>query len=276
MKISALYVYPIKSCGRIKVGTIGPGQQEVFAFTDNGCPADRMYVLVGEDGKHITQREESKLATVSIEAVATGINAVFPGSSRFFLKTVGCDDEKIARVKVHRDDCWGYDVGNEAATIFSDFLGRQCRLLRHSDQHPRMRRPDCVQEPFWTTYTDGYPFLVVSEASLQDLNSRLKKPVPMNRFRPNIVVTGCEPYAEDNWNWIFAGDPKVRLIGAKLCVRCIITTTDQDTGVRNPEKEPLTTLNTYRNFPGLGPCFGKNFVNQNMGLLHVGDEIEVG
>ena len=120
-------------------------------------------------------------------------------------------------------------------------------------------------------FADGYPLLLISEASLADLNSRLATPLPMNRFRPNIVVTGCEPYAEDTWQRIQIGGLGFDIV--KPCARCATTTTDQATGARG--KEPLKTLATYRDGPDSGPLFGQNVIHAGVGAIRVGDEVEV-
>jgi hypothetical protein len=120
-------------------------------------------------------------------------------------------------------------------------------------------------------FADGFPFLLISEESLGDLNSRLADPLPMNRFRPNLVVTGGEPYAEDGWGSIEIGGVRLRVV--KPCDRCLVTTTDQATGERG--KEPLRTLATYRKV-GNEVMFGQNVVHENTGRLRVGDVVTIG
>jgi uncharacterized protein YcbX len=121
-----------------------------------------------------------------------------------------------------------------------------------------------------TGFADGYPILLTSEEGLQDLNSRLDTPVPMNRFRPNLVVRGCEPYAEDGWNRIRAGDVEMAVV--KPCARCVVTTIDKNT--LETSKEPLKTLGKYRK-QKLGAIFGQNVIPLNEGILRLGMTVEV-
>jgi hypothetical protein len=120
------------------------------------------------------------------------------------------------------------------------------------------------------SFTDGFPFLLISEASLQDLNKRLDEPVPMNRFRPNLVVSGCEAFAEDSWRQIRIGSISFNVV--KPCERCVITTVDQALGIRG--KEPLQTLSQYRRQNGK-ILFGQNLIHTSLGALQVGDSVEI-
>jgi uncharacterized protein YcbX len=123
-----------------------------------------------------------------------------------------------------------------------------------------------------TSFSDGFPLLLISEASLQDLNSRLELPVPMRRFRPNLVISGCTPYAEDEWQRIRIGEIEFEV--AKPCSRCIIPTIDTETAQRNPDREPLRTLATYRRRDNK-VYFGQNLIHRGTGLLKVGDPLEI-
>ena len=162
------------------------------------------------------------------------------------------------------------DQGQEASDWFRGFLGVPCRLVGMADEHVRptgrrLRPGDQV------SFADSYPLLLISEASLEDLNARLAAPLPMDRFRPNIVVSGCPPYAEDGWRTVRAG--AVGLDVMKPCVRCVITTTDQQTAQRSTE--PLRTLATYRRDADGGVIFGQNLLHHGPGALRVGDPVEV-
>ncbi len=152
-------------------------------------------------------------------------------------------------------------------------MGRECRLVRFADDAVRPVNPKYAPRPTdQVSFADGYPFLIVSEASLAELNSRLDDPLPMNRFRPNIVVADTEAYAEDTWRAIRVGGEAIDVV--KPCGRCMVTTTDQATAPR--AKEPLRTLATYRRDTGGGPLFGMNAIQRaSGGTIHVGDSIEV-
>src|SRR5262249_19187395 len=151
----------------------------------------------------------------------------------------------------------------------SDYLGQKCRLVRMADFTVR-RLDERYAKDGEVGFADGYPFLLISEASLSDLNERLAEPVPMNRFRPNIVTSGSGSYAEDRWKTIRIGTLEFRVV--KPCDRCVITTVNQSTGDKGIE--PLRTLATYRKSEA-GVIFGQNLVHQGTGSIYVGDSIEI-
>jgi uncharacterized protein YcbX len=163
------------------------------------------------------------------------------------------------------------DQGEEAATWFSDWLGMPVRLVHFADGYlRRVSEPYAVNDDDHTGFSDGYPILLTSEEGLQDLNSRLESPIPMNRFRPNLVVRGCEPFAEDTWNRIRIGN--VELAVVKPCARCEVTTINKETLERS--KEPLKTLGRYRK-QKLGAIFGQNVIPVNEGRIQLGMTVEV-
>jgi uncharacterized protein YcbX len=172
---------------------------------------------------------------------------------------------------------YGIDQGDEAARWFSSALGISCRLLDHDPDRPRKRHSSVLGKDIRLRFADGYPLLIISEASLADLNRRMSAPVAMNRFRPNIVVTGCDPYMEDVWEDICVRNLSLR--GVKLCVRCSIPLVDQATGSMG--KEPLSTLNGYRKLPPApghpieGVVFGKYFTSSSIGRFRVGNEVKI-
>ncbi len=164
------------------------------------------------------------------------------------------------------------DQGDPVAAWFSAYLGSNCRLVRFADDAVRPVNPKYAPRPTdQVSFADGYPFLIISEASLAELNSRLDDPLPMNRFRPNIVVAGTEAYAEDTWRAIRVGEVEIDVV--KPCARCTITTTDQATAARG--KEPLRTLATYRAGKS-GPLFGQNAIQRaSGGTIRLGDPVAV-
>jgi uncharacterized protein YcbX len=142
-----------------------------------------------------------------------------------------------------------------------------------TDELVRGVDPDYGQVGDEVSFADGFPLLLISEASLADLNGRLETPVSMRRFRPNLVVDGERAYAEDQWRRIRVGD--VEFEGAKNCSRCVFTTIDPDTGVKDPTREPLRTLGGYRRKPQGGVYFGQNLIPRSGGAIHVGDRVEI-
>jgi uncharacterized protein YcbX len=171
-------------------------------------------------------------------------------------------------VTVWDDTCSATWLGEPSARWFSEFLETDCNLVHMADRHVRPADPIFAPPGARVSFADGFPFLLISEESLADLNRRLVAPLPMNRFRPNLVVAGGEPYAEDGWKRIEIGGLSLRVV--KPCGRCVVTTTDQDTGERG--QEPLRTLATYRRQDGL-VMFGQNVIHEAPGRLRVGDAV---
>jgi len=257
--LTALNIYPIKS-----VRGIALRESEVDEF---GLRHDRRWMVVDESGVFHSQRSHPRLALV-VPSIGDGTLQVdAPGMPT--LQTPLHPKATVAtRVTVWDDNCPATWVGDRAAEWFSDFLGSPCALVHMADQVVRPADPAFAPPGVRVSFADGFPFLMISEESLADLNRRLADPVPMNRFRPNLVVAGGEPYAEDGWGKIAIGG--VRLQVVKPCARCLVTTTDQATGERG--KEPLRTLATYRKVGG-EVMFGQNVVHENTGHLRVGDAV---
>ena len=260
--VSNLIYYPIKGCRGIEV--------EESCVERMGLEHDRRLMVVTVDGEFLTQRNAPRLALVApilnngvLELSAPGYDSIQVG-----LQTSGTpwlvDDWK--RRGVH-----SIDQGEEAATWFSDWLGREVRLVHFADEYKRFVNEEyAVNADDHTGFADGYPILLTSEEGLQDLNSRLETPVPMNRFRPNLVVQGGAPFVEDTWNRIRIGD--VQLAVVKPCARCEVTTIDKETLERS--KEPLKTLGKYRKHK-LGAIFGQNVIPLNEGRIRMGMPVDV-
>jgi uncharacterized protein YcbX len=260
--ISSLIYYPIKACRGFEVDSARVERM--------GLQHDRRMMVVTPEGGFLTQREFPRLALVTpklqngtLELSAPNFDSIQVG-----IQTTG------VHVSV---DVWkskgvqAIDQGEEAAQWLSDWLGREVRLVHFADGYRRKVSPDyAVNADDHTGFADGYPILLTSEEGLQDLNSRLENPVPMNRFRPNLVVKGTQPFAEDGWNRIRAGD--VTLAVVKPCARCEVTTIDKIT--LDTSKEPLKTLGKYRKHK-LGAIFGQNVIPLNEGNLRLGMSVEV-
>jgi len=174
------------------------------------------------------------------------------------------------RVAVWKDECAALDEGRAAAEWFTAHLGLSARLVRLADDDARPLGTTTAQPGDRLSFADAYPFLLLSQASLDGLNRRLSLPVPMDRFRPNIAVTGCGPHAEDGWRRVRIGEVDFRV--AKPCARCVITTTNQETGERG--LEPLQALAVYRRQDG-EILFGQNLVHGGRGVVRVGDKVVV-
>jgi len=263
--LTALNIYPVKSCRGIAL--------ERAIVTRTGLAHDREWLITRPNGNFVTQREEPRLAliTTALTDDALILNSPEAGTLEIALAARGA----AVQVKCWGTPCAAFDAGDQAAAWLETHLGKPHRLVRFNPEHRRLGSPDWTQgieAP--TQFADEFQFLVISQASLDDLNGRLPKPLPMNRFRPNLVVDGLEPYGEDQLHEIGTGQIGLRVV--KPCIRCIITTTDQHTAQRDPA-EPIKTLRGYRfNKEMRGVMFGQNCVLvRGAGQeLRVGDQLE--
>ena len=262
--ISGLYVYPIKSCKGISC------QEAELAET--GLRFDRHWAVIDRHGEFVTQRDLPRMALVTPRLEADRLVLSAPGVAALALPLR--HGTRRLEVRIWGDRCFGLDQGDEAARWLRAFLDRDLRLARFDDSAPRHRGAGHgAEQAASTEFADGYAILVLSEASLGELNGRLEKPVPMNRFRPNIVLAGVDAHDEDHFRALEADGVELRLV--KPCIRCQITLTDQDTG--EVGTEPLHTLASYRSHPKLGGvAFGQNAViARGAGRkLHLGQALE--
>jgi len=259
--ISSLHVYPIKSCKGISMDA-----SEVGA---TGPVHDRQWLVIDRHGTFMTQRDWPALARVSVSILDDGIRVDTDGMASLAVAAPG-SGERPAEVTIWKDRCLAVTAGTAAAEWFTDFLGTPCRLVRMPASTVRQVDLGYAAEGDRVGFADGFPFLLISQASLDELNRRLEEPLPMDRFRPNIVVEGCEPHDEDRWEHLTAGEVGFRVV--KPCARCVITTFDQQSGQRS--REPLRTLATYRRF-GNEIFFGQNLIHDATGTIRVGDRCEV-
>lgn len=262
MQVSEVTIYPIKSCAGISLSSA--------STTSRGFEYDRYWLITQPDGTFLTQREFPKMVHIQtrVENNRLYFNAPDMPEMSVYAKFVGTELE----VRVWKTTgIETYDYGDNAAQWLNNYLGIETRLVRMKDTYQRPVDPTyAMQDTDQVGFADGYPFLLISQASLDDLNERLDQPVPMNRFRPNIVVTGTEPFAEDTWRRVKVGEVVFEVV--KPCARCVVTTTDQITGERG--KEPLKTLATYRD-NGNGVMFGQNLIHHHLGKVKVGDKVKV-
>jgi len=260
--VSALYLYPIKSCSGISL--------EVAEIGQRGIRGDRAFMVVDQTGQFITQRQRPRMALIQPVVREDGvITLTAPNMPE--ISMIADDVGKRYDVKVWRDTCIGVDQGDAIAAWFSTFLGVACRVVYMSEDFVRQVDPRyATKEQDQVAFSDSCPFLLVNEASLADLNARMQEPLPVNRFRPNVVVQGTLPYVEDMWRKISIGQVAFHIV--KASKRCPITTTDQATAVVG--KEPLKTLATYRRAQK-GVIFGQNMIHAHEGIIHLGDTVEV-
>jgi uncharacterized protein len=259
--LSALHVYPIKSCGGIAV--------HEWEVDERGLRHDRRWMLVDETGCFMSQRRFPRMALIGVRIEHDGLIVDAPEMPSLnvpFQPQAG----RLVLVRVWDDLVESLTVSDDADRWFEEFLGVRCRLVYLPDRSLRPVDPAYGGPGDQVGLADGFPFLLISEASLADLNARLEQPVPMNRFRPNLVISGCEPFAEDAWKLVRIGRITFRVV--KPCSRCTITTVDQRTATTS--KEPLRTLTRFRR-AGSKVFFGQNLIHDETGTLHTGDPVEV-
>ena len=258
--VSALYVYPIKACRGVRVAE--------WPVVERGFDADRRWMIVDHAGHFVTQRDESRLALVKTAFAGDALRLEAPELAPLNLPR-RYEVEATRAVRVWQDDGVGCPHP-EGSAWFSEFLGAPHELVYMPDSQRRYVNPERARPTDIVSFADGYPFLLISEASLQDLNARLATPVPMERFRPNIVISGTQPFAEDDFAQLRLGDISFR--GVKRCDRCTVTTIDIETGERS--KEPLRTLASFR-LSDSKVWFGMNLIHDGPGVLRVGDAVHV-
>jgi uncharacterized protein YcbX len=260
--LSNLTYYPIKACRGFDVAE---SRVERMGLAD-----DRRMMVVTPEGEFLTQREQPKLAliTPTLKNDTVTLSAPNFDSIHFAIQKSGTPTS----VNIWKSTgVSAIDQGEETAQWLSSWLGTSVRLVHVDERIKRKLNPEyAVSAEDHTGFADGYPILIISEESLRDLNSKLGAPLPMNRFRPNLVVKGCEPFAEDTWKRIRIGEVEMALV--KPCPRCVVTTIDKETLERN--KEPLKTLNSYRKQEG-GAMFGMNVIPLNEGEIKAGMNVEV-
>ncbi len=256
--VSALYVYPIKSCRGIQV--------REWPVAARGFVADRRWMIVDADGRFVTQRQLAQLALVNTALDGNQLRLRAPGRTELVLP-LAHETGESREVQVWQDRAVGV-VHEPGSAWFSEYLGAAHELVYMPEHHHRQVNPARAKPGDIVSFADGYPFLLISEASLGDLNSRLEVPITMERFRPNIVVSGTEPFAEDYYARVRIGEIWFR--GPKRCDRCVTTTIDPITGERG--REPLRTLAKYR-LEDQKVWFGMNLIHDDVGVLRVGDSL---
>ncbi len=266
-RIASLHVYPVKSC-------LGMDLRDVRVVA-TGFEWDRRWMIVDAAGRFLTQRERPRLTAISASVSGGRLRLTTEGQPPLVLDLQ--HDGLRRRVRIWKHEAAAIDAGDDAADWLLALMGEPMRLVRVVEGELIEADPAYAGPgPNPINFSDGYPILMISRASLEDLNRRLPAPLPMNRFRPNIVIEGVAPYAEDAMTVFRFG--RVALRGVKHCTRCATTTTDQQSGARDPRQEPLRTLRSYRYDRKLkGVAFGQNCtIKGGVGeALAVGAELEI-
>jgi uncharacterized protein YcbX len=257
-RVSELWIHPIKSCRGISVP-----EANVDAF---GLENDRRYMIVADSGRFVTQRDAPALALVNVALAPDELRLSAPSASPVAVPRTLTDGERTA-VVVWRSECEAI-VEPTGSRWLSAHLGRPCRLVYMPDDVVRAVNPDRAPSGHRVGFQDGYPFLLVSEASLADISQRVGAPMAARRFRPNLVIRGFEPFEEDTVTELSIGE--LRFSNVKPCERCVVVTIDPETAEAG--KEPLATLATYRRTDA-GVTVGVNLIHHDRGRVRIGDAV---
>ncbi|KPC53092.1 MOSC domain-containing protein [Amantichitinum ursilacus] len=256
--LDALFYYPIKSIAGIAVT-----QSQI---TPLGLPHDRAWMVADLNGRLVTGREHPELVQVTAEVGIDTLTLRAPGQPELVVNLTQFAQPHTA--SVWKDTFGAWAGADEADTWFSQYLGRPARLLATNDTQRRVRSAPEVP----LSFADGFPILLIGEASRQELSSWVGRDLAMARFRPNLVVGGSAAFAEDGWKRIRIGDVILRV--AKPCGRCVFTTVDPITAEKSADQEPLRTL-AKRRKGAEGAEFGQNVIAETSGLLRVGMPVEI-
>ncbi len=262
MKLSEIWIYPVKSLGGIRLTT---AQVE-----GRGLKYDRRWLIVDEDGQFLTQRVHPKMALINVALTDSGLLL----TSRIDRAEIHIPftpvSAKTITVKIWADTTSAVTVCDEADIWLSKQLSQQVQLVFMPDSVERKVDPRYASHDENVSFADGYPFMMISQSALDHLNEQLAMPITMKRFRPNFVVTGTAPHAEDNWTSFKVGNIEFEIV--KPCSRCIMITIDPETAAQG--QEPLKTLTGYRRINNKIQ-FGQNVVTQQSGTIAENDEVIV-
>ncbi len=263
LSVSELFIYPVKSLGGIKVNSV--------QLTDRGFQYDRRWMLVDEQHRFLSQREQPAMALLQTSLCDDGVVVAKKQEpqNKITIPFAATATEKM-QVQVWDDLCDAYAVSNEHDAWFSAALQIKCRLVHMPDETLRKVDNRYAFDNEITSFSDGYPVLIIGQSSLDDLNSRLEEKISVNRFRPNIVFTGGGAYGEDEMEEFEING--MLFYGVKLCARCVVTTIEQSNAVKG--KEPLKTLSAYRQRDNK-IYFGQNVLYRGNGTISIGDSITI-
>ena len=261
IRISSLTIYPVKSLAGIDIKS--------SELDSMGLKNDRRWMLVSPQGDFLSQRKVPKMALIQPHFIDDKLILSCENKQDYSVPVA--NSQQTMSVTIWGDSVTAQRVGKEADIWLSTALGIECHLVYIPDNEIRQCDLEFAKQGERTGFADAFPLLLLSTASLDDLNERLEQPIEMRRFRPNIVVTGCDAFAEDGWEQFTIADIPMR--GVKPCSRCILTTVNPETGGREGA-EPLQTLMKYRKWDN-NVYFGQNVIHEKMGVISIGDVITV-
>ena len=264
--LSDLYIYPVKSLGGIRLTEA--------AVEPRGLRHDRRWLIVNERNQFMTQRQTAAMAHLKVAPAYNGFLLSHQQRPELLPLYVPFEatPEKTLFVTIWDDMVFAWRAKPECDAWLTEALGQPCKLVYMSDMVRRDVEPELNPAGQLVSFADGYPFLLIGQESLEELNTRLADPVGMDRFRPNLVVQGGAAFAEDSWHEFQIGDVSFRAVRA--CGRCILTTIDQATAQKHTAGEPLRTLATYRT-EGNKVMFGQNVTGAGHGVIRTGETVQV-
>lgn len=261
MHVSELYVYPLKSARGLCVPEV--------SFTQRGPLMDRHWMVIDRNNRFLSQRKYPVMCLIETRLDNATLTLNAPAMSPFQLDS-DCTLNETRQVTVWHDSVTAADCGDAAAQWLSTYLGVECRLVAMPAATQRLVDPQYAHQQQHVGFADGFPSLIISQASLDDFNQKLASPISMARFRPNIVIGGCAPYAEDEWQSIKIGDLTLSLV--KPCSRCIMPAIDPSDGSK--QMAVIEALNQYRR-RDRKTYFGQNALHDGVGAIRVGDPVEL-
>jgi uncharacterized protein YcbX len=261
--LASIHIYPLKSCA--------PLACDVATVEPRGLARDRRWMVVDAQGKFLTGRQLPRLTLVTATPTTDGLLLNATDMPALRVATPPVDGARLPAL------VWDSPVTPLLAAVdahawISDFLGRPCRIVYMDADCIRAADPHYAAAHDEVSFADGFPMLLISQAALDMLNAKLRRPVSVLRFRPNLVIAGTDPHAEDGWKRVRIGAAEFDVV--KPCIRCVFTTVDFERGDFDPDGEPLRTLLTYRRTTK-GVAFGQNLIPRRLGALRVGDTVEV-
>jgi len=276
LTVSALYTYPVKGLRGISSSVMDLGLK--------GPQGDRRWMVINPNNKFITQRQLAHMCLINTSLKDGVLTLSAPGKQDCVIDPDSNSENglghKAKQVQVWRDSVLGLDCGDKVSAWLSDFLEKECRLVHMPDHSERLvNMPDDDlslkhgSENLDYGFADAFPVLIATDASLQDFNSKLNAPISMQRFRPNIVIAGSEPWAEDSWKQLrIGGEQGIEFSLMSACSRCIVPSIDPATGEKQPQI--IDALNKYRRHEHK-TYFGQNAIYHALGNIKLGDSVEL-
>lgn len=267
LQLSQISVYPLKSSAGIQLSN---------SWVDElGLSFDRRFVLTDDKDQFITARTEPTICLIQANITATGFVLTAPNMPKLVINYHQLT-ELYQTVLIWDDNINAQQGNNEHHQWFSRYLSRPCQLLHFGELSIR-NVPETSNRTNQLAFADGYPLLLISQASLDDLNKRCPTNITMNQFRPNLVIDNCDAFAEDTWQHIRIGEVEFEL--RKPCTRCIFTTINPETAIKDIHQEPITSLKMYRQ-AAEGELkgeilFGQNLIALNQGQIKLTDTITI-